>query len=172
MTKSTLTILVSLLFSTQILAETCLERLHNPNWPGDQQEKVLSCKLKEITMGTARMHYGDSICFGIKKTQSSDYENTFYTVQRYNEGEPGALNDIVVVRPNGDVPEKDSSIEFEGNKITMANKHFSFSHNQNWKTESIIDLDKMTVVFNSYDQKFIWWYEQKLSVSFTCETVL
>lgn len=152
-------------------AETCQERLFDANWPEDRHEKILKCKLVEITHGDKEVHYGNRICFGIKKTQYSDYLNTNYTVLRYEKGEYGSLRDIIAVRANGDVPDSYASFKRKYNKITVSYKHYSFSNGQAWKTETVVDLNKLTLVFNSYD-KGVVFYSKELSVDYQCEVEL
>jgi len=160
-----------LMISQVVHADNCQDRLTDSGWPNDHLVKILKCKLKSISVGDESNSYGDSICFGIKKTEYSDYKNTYYTILRFNEGEVGALSDIVIINSKGEVSDKANSIKIDGDLIIMTNKHYSFSNGQKWKTESIINMNNMQLTFNSYDKKF-FSYSKDLSTNYTCRTDL
>jgi hypothetical protein len=154
--------------SVSVLADGCRERLIHPNWPNDRLEMGLSCTRVKTVLGRPENGY-EKLCFGIVKTEISDFKGTWYETYRYAENRSGGNLTIGNMDEFGDV--RDGYVSQDGSLLEVGVAKSSFEFGQKWVDETVVDLaNGSELAFNSYDKG---WFTQTLKSStiYSCKRI-
>ena len=166
--KYTFLILAALVASPQSNAQTCLERLSDPNWPQDEHEYILKCERDQILHGEEDSAFGIDLCFGISHSDNPTYNYTSYSTLRFKD--MGVLLDIVKSDKSGRT-NRDEKLAFGDSKLTVAKAEFGAYSGSRYENETVVDTENLTIEFNHYKKRF---FGKKLisSTLYYCEQEL
>lgn len=167
--KKALLSIVFLILSAQVLAKNCADRLTDNNWPNDRFKIILKCSLEEVVQGGFDSSYGDTLCFGEKKTQVSNYRNSIFQSVRFYDGNDGSFGDGVAVNSQGKALGDRSTFEKRGSIISISSKYSYFT--DSWKNETIVDLKNLEAILNKYEGR-LFGYTKVHSSVYRCQVEL